>query len=344
MGSRFVVLAALAALAAFVAAILTWPPARAAAAQVGAPASFSPARVQAPPPMFSPWYAAALRDILELGESDIARLEQRLAADPDDFPSRLKLMAYHQRADRSGRPEDRAKRVQHTLWLIEHHPDSELLHSYVSRFTPGELSPGDYRHAARLWDTAAKAAPGKAALYWNAASFFQDLDPELHMRYLEATAAADPNHPFALRPLAHLYASTILKHGPLAARAQAGLDASKNVWVLGNAAHMFQSQFNQTRDARAAQLAERYFLRAKALDPSLDRRRSCHRCHRRMSGRGKLNWMPNASGRRASCRRPATSAAFRWRRFPNCRRQSPECCGRETVECRNRRAAVARAT
>jgi hypothetical protein len=82
--------------------------------------------------MFSPWYGESLRDILKLEESDIARLEQKLAANPDDFPSRLKLMAYHQRADRAGRQEDRAKRVQHALWLIEHHPDSELLHSPVS--------------------------------------------------------------------------------------------------------------------------------------------------------------------------------------------------------------------
>ncbi|MCU1257557.1 MAG: hypothetical protein JWO80_442 [Bryobacterales bacterium] len=97
------------------------------------------------------------------------------------------------------------------------------------------------------------------------------------MHYLEATAAADPNHPFALRPLAHLYALSILEHGPLASRAQGGLEASRNVWVLGNAAYMFQSQYNQTLqrgtpNPRAAELAERYFLRAKALDPNLDRR------------------------------------------------------------------------
>src|ERR1039458_4496466 len=49
-------------------------------------------------------------------------LEQKLAANPADFPTRLKLMAYHQRSDRAGRREDRAKRVQRALWLIEHHP------------------------------------------------------------------------------------------------------------------------------------------------------------------------------------------------------------------------------
>ena len=226
--------------------------------------------------MFSPWYADSLRDILQLEERDVARLEQRLAANPEDYETRLKLMAYHQRADRAGRRDDRAQRAQLVLWLIEHHPDSEILHSPVSRFSPGELTPADYRRAVALWETAAQAKAADAAVRWNAASFFQALDSELYLRYLEATAAADPNHPFALRPLADLYALSILGGGPLAARAQAGLEASNNVWVLGNAAYMLQSQYNQTiqrgaPNPRAAQLAERYFLRAKALDPKLDR-------------------------------------------------------------------------
>lgn len=226
--------------------------------------------------MFSPWYAESLRNTDELEETDVARLEQQLAGNPNDFAARLKLMAYHQRADRAGRQEDRTKRVQHALWLIERHPDSELLHSPVSRFSKGELTAAAYRRAAALWDAAAKAKPDDAAVQWNAASFFEGLDPALHLRYLEATAAADPNHPFALRPLAHLYALSILEGGSLASRAEAGLEASKNVWVLGNAAYMLQSQYNQTLqmgapNARAAELAERYFLRAKALAPNLDR-------------------------------------------------------------------------
>ena len=226
--------------------------------------------------MFSPWYAESLRDILRLEEPDVTRLALRLAANPEDFETRLKLMAYHQRADRAGRQDDRAQRAQLALWLIEHHPDSEILHSPVSRFSPGELTPADYRRAVALWDAAAKAKAGDAAVRWNAASFFQGLDSELYLRYLEATAAADPNHPFALRQLADLYALSILEGGQLAARAQAGLEASNNVWVLGNAAYMLQSQYNQTLqqgapNPRAAELAERYFLRAKALDPKLDR-------------------------------------------------------------------------
>jgi hypothetical protein len=274
MGVRIAVWAALAAVVVLI--LVTGSPPRPAQAQLAAPASSPPASVPPPPRSFSPWYAESLRDILELEETDAARLEQQLAANPDDFPARLKLMAYYQRADQSGRQEERSKRVRHVLWLIEHHPDSELLHSYVSRFSKGELAPVEYRRAVTLWDTAAKAKPADAAVQWNAASFFQDLDPELHMHYLEATAAADPNHPFALRPLADFYALSILEGGPLAPRAQAGLEASNNIWVLGNAAYMLQSQYNSglqmgRPNPRAAELAERYFLRAKALAPNLDR-------------------------------------------------------------------------
>ena len=212
------------------------------AARIAGLAALAALVVQA---QFSPWYVESLRDILDLEAADVARLEQRLAANPDDLPARLKLMAYHQRADRYGRQEDRAKRAQHALWLIEHHPNSELLHSPVTRFQQRDLTPAEYRRAVTLWEAAAKAQPASAAVRWNAASFFEDLDTVLHLHYLEATAAADPNHRFALRPLAHLYALWILERGPLASHAQAALEASKNVWVLGNAAYMLQSQYNQ---------------------------------------------------------------------------------------------------
>jgi hypothetical protein len=236
------------------------------------------AYAQQPPPMLSPWYAESLRGVLQFEAQDVTRLEAELRAHPDDFRARLQAMAYYQRADRIGREPDRARRAAHALWLIEHHPESEILHSPVSRFAPDQLTGDERRRAVALWDAVAKARPRDAAVLWNAASFFQASDSGLHLYYLEATAAADPNHPFALRPLADLYAITILEGGPLAARAQAGLDASRNVWVLGNAAYMLQSQYNLsvqrgTRNPRAAELAERYFERAKAIDSKLDRQK-----------------------------------------------------------------------
>ena len=226
--------------------------------------------------MFSPRYVEALRGVVELEPTDADQLEQQLAKDPHDFQSRLKLLAYYARADRADRPEDLRKRIQHVLWLIENDPESDILHSYVSQFAHGQLTPADYQRAVALWHTAAGAHPGNAAVLWNAASFFRALDQGLQMDYLEATAAADPQHPFALRPLAHFYALSILEGGPLASRAKAALEASSNVWILGNAAYMLQSQYNTSvqrhlPNRRAAELAERYFLRAKAIDPNLDR-------------------------------------------------------------------------
>jgi hypothetical protein len=103
------------------------------------------------------------------------------------------------------------------------------------------------------------------------------LNTDIHVRYMETTVAADPNHPVALRGLAHFYALSVLKGGPEGARSLAALESTKNVWILGNAAYMLQSQYNRSLqrgapNRRAAELAERYFLRAQAIDPNLDRR------------------------------------------------------------------------
>src|SRR5438067_7026662 len=149
MGVRW---AALSVLAVFVALILTAPRLRSSPAQLGEAPSPRPARRPGPPPMFSPWYAESLSNILTLEESDVARLERKLASNPDDFPTRLKVMAYYQRADRVGHQEARDKRVQHALWLVQHHPESEILHSPVSRFSKGELTPAEYRRVVALWE------------------------------------------------------------------------------------------------------------------------------------------------------------------------------------------------
>ncbi len=250
-------------------ALTLWPRASAERAQ-SAPA--------ATPRLFSDGYWESLDDILKLEEGDVAKLERRLAADPDDFAARLKLMAYHQRADRIGRPEDRRKRIQHALWLIEHHPGSEILHSSVARFTRNALTDADYRRAVALWNAATQARPNDAARQWNAAWFFEGLDQQLYLHYLEATVAADPEQPFAIRRLAYIYARSILEDDRLSASSQRALEASRNVWVLGNAAYTLQSLYNQqlqmgTRNPRAAELAERYFERAQALDPNLERKK-----------------------------------------------------------------------
>ncbi len=241
----------------------------------------APAKIQgdqaSPPRMFSAWYTESLDGIRQLEKRDAERLERRLAANPEDLTALLQLLAYHDRPDRRNRSEDQRKRVKLTLWLIEHHPESEILRSEMSRFNPGELDDADYRRATVLWEAATRAQPSNGAVQWNAASFFRGFDDERYLGHMEAAAVADPANPFILRPLAYFYARALIEAGPLGARAQAALDVSKNKWVLSNTANFLQGEHNrllqmEVRNHRIAELAERYFLRAQALDPNLDRR------------------------------------------------------------------------
>jgi hypothetical protein len=97
------------------------------------------------------------------------------------------------------------------------------------------------------------------------------------LRHLEGTVSANPNNSSGIRELAHAYALALLQADQNVVRyAAAALDTSNNVWILGNAAYMLQCQYNETvqrgsANQRAAALAERYFLRARSLDPKLDR-------------------------------------------------------------------------
>ncbi len=227
--------------------------------------------------MLSSAIPQALEGVLDMEPSEAVRLEERLAAHPHDFNARVKLMAYLRRADRETVPGEREKRWKLAVWMIEHQPESQILSSYVAQFSARDLTDESMRQAERLWEAAIHNNPGDAALLWNAACFFQNLSPGLHLSYLEATAEANPNHPQALRPLALLYAEA-LRAGtaPLVARAERGLEKTKNVWVLGNAAYYLQGFYNQTvtmraPDERLSKLAERYFSKAQAIDPNLDR-------------------------------------------------------------------------
>lgn len=94
MSVRFAALAALAAwivLGLLTQSTLSSANAQTAQAEPPRPARTAPTRPL--PTMFSPWSAETLRDILKLEEHAVAQLERQLAANPEDFQTRLKLMA-----------------------------------------------------------------------------------------------------------------------------------------------------------------------------------------------------------------------------------------------------------
>ena len=240
-----------------------------------------------PPPLFSQAYAEALSDVLALETEDVQKLEQRLTESPDDFAARLKLIAYAMRADRAGLEESRRSRTDLVLWLVENRPDSEILGSPYSIFQPGELTPEQLERAMRLWDSAAKARPSDARVMWNAANFYRTPDDRLHRAFLESAVVLAPGNENYTRDLGGLYASAILRNGysmyaergtadpDLARHAAEVLDTTSNALLLEPAVRLLQNQYNRSlmmgkENVALGELARRYFLKAKALDPDID--------------------------------------------------------------------------
>ncbi len=238
--------------------------------------------------MFSAAYLEALRDVLEIEPEDAAVLARRLAKDPDDSAARLKLIAYSMRADRAGLSESRNQRAQLVFWLVEHRPDSEILGSPYAIFSAGDLTPDQVQRAMRLWKSATEKRQSDARVMWNAANFYRVYDRGLHVAFLERAVVLAPGNENYARELGLLYAGVILTANPqsmyrdpagadpaLARRAAHELDNTQNAFVLEAAVRLFQSEYNRSQmlgkaNASPGELAQRYFQRAKALDPDLD--------------------------------------------------------------------------
>ena len=239
------------------------------------------------PPMFSPAYAEALQGILQLEPSDVAALEARLAKDPDDFGARLKLIAYTMRADRAGLPESRRHRVDLVLWLVEHHPNSEILASPYGTLAPVDLTPEQRERAMSLWASETRAS-ADARLMWNAANFYRQLDRQLYIATLESAVSLAPDNQNYALPLGLTYAGAILTIDPQSMYRDPGgpdpsftrhasevLDKTQNAFLLEPAVRLLQSEYNRSlmmgkANVALGLLAHRYFERAKVFDPDLD--------------------------------------------------------------------------
>ena len=247
----------------------------------------APTKHRIPPPLFSQAYAEALSNVDALEIEDVQKLEKRLSENPDDFAARLKLIAYAMRADRAGLEESRSSRTDLVLWLVENRPDSEILGSPYSIFQPVELRPEQLARAMRLWDSAAKARPSDARVMWNAANFYRSIDDRLQRASLEKAVALAPGNENYTRELGGLYASAILTNGQsmygdrgtpdpdLARHAAEALNTTSNALLLEPAVRLLQNQYNRSlmigkENAALGELARRYFLKAKALDPDID--------------------------------------------------------------------------
>jgi hypothetical protein len=234
-----------------------------------------PQERRVPPPMFSPQYVQALQGLLEMEPADVRALETRLAADPEDFAARLKLMAYCMRADRVALELSTRQRVELVLWLVEHHPESEILASPYALLEPKDLSGEPLERATRLWRGALQKYPGNPDILWHAAVFYAPRDRQMYLNCAEAAVALTPQDERGGTNLGLFYAQAILDQSSFARLAAVRLETTRNAFVLEGAVKLLQSAYNKSlmagaEDRRVGHLAEQYFARAEALDPHLD--------------------------------------------------------------------------
>jgi TonB family protein len=156
-----------------------------------------PARAQQPP-------NAVQRAVVDAG-----RMEQDLAANPEDLELRGRLIGHYFLKGA------REPRVQHIFWLIEHHPEADITGAGEALIAPGPSalnSEADFQRAALLWSQAVRSNLADPRVLANAAAFQSQPGADWYTaeRLLRLARALEPGDPAYTRKLAHLYANAIL--------------------------------------------------------------------------------------------------------------------------------------
>jgi hypothetical protein len=152
-------------------------------------------------------YRAILADGWTLTSDGAATLESDVERDPENLAARIRLLSYY--TQYMVRPELRSK---HLLWLIEHHPDSDVfqLSSKVTDIVPdfsGVNSP-DIDRARALWLQQAELYPTNAKVLANAATALAS-DGRTAFELLRRLRALEPGNPEWLDWQAEVYALAV---------------------------------------------------------------------------------------------------------------------------------------
>jgi len=188
----------------------------------------------------------------------------------------------------------------------------------------------------RLWDSAAKARPSDARVMWNAANFYRAIEDRFYRASLERAVALAPGNENYARELGELYASAILRNGDsiygahgtpdpdLVRHAAEVLDTTSNALLLEPAVRLLQNQYNRSlmvgkENAALGELARRYFLKAKALDPDIDDAWVFPKMDLKMVGALAPGARSPGISRRASMPQPKRFSQFHRMRSLSCR-------------------------
>jgi hypothetical protein len=245
-----------------------------------------------------PTYASVARDGYRLTKVEAEALEVALASNPDDLATRTKLLGFYFRSGVRlyGREATIAIRRRHILWLIEHHPGSEVFQLSETTIDAAGHTLADmngYAEAARRWTEQAQQRGNDPTVLGNAARFFQLSDKERAAALLKGAQRAAPQDAQWSGRLGYLYAIAILgvdmmnqnglptSHSPaeaksaFAAHAREELERSSDVNLVGTAGSilaqyglMMGGTFRERFAVDYGPLAEALLLKAQELDPA----------------------------------------------------------------------------
>jgi len=243
-------------------------------------------------------YRRIAQDGYSLGKVDAEKIEASLAGAPDDLQARTKLLGFYFRGAIRlyGAETTIAHRRRHILWLIEHHPASEVAGLSEATIDAAGHSLADkegYEQAAKLWIGVAQAQRSNTAVLGNAAKFFQLSDKERTAALLNQAQAIAPADKRWSERLGYLYGIAILgvdglnqnglptRHNPAEAAgdfarlARQELEKSADPITVGIAGRilglyglMMGGMFAGTFQVDAVPMAESFLIKAQALDPA----------------------------------------------------------------------------
>ena len=229
----------------------------------------------------------------------VAELESNVDKSPDEFDTRMRLVAFYSLA--AAKPEaidlaSIAARRKHVLWLIRFHPEHDLAGSPLARIHAGSSfpisDPEGYAEGRKLWLAHTERSDADVSIFSNAAYFLEFTDKPLAEKMLLRAEQLQPDRFWAGR-FARLYASMILgatsvsplpyddyvnnfwvvsvsaaeAHSAYADAARQKLAASGNAELLTMVGEILIRQRDRGLDFDPVALGRQYIARAAALEP-----------------------------------------------------------------------------
>ncbi|MCW3055272.1 MAG: hypothetical protein JWN14_4442 [Chthonomonadales bacterium] len=130
----------------------------------------------------------------DLSVEQTAVMEQSLVENPDDLQVRTQLLIHYMMAAFTSK-EARKPHLRHVLWVIQHHPDSDLAGTpYVLlHHSPKK----DVEQARTLWSQQVATFPNNARVWGHAAKFLYSLrrNKSQTQKWLQTAERLDPTDP-----------------------------------------------------------------------------------------------------------------------------------------------------